>query len=97
MRNTGNTRWLAAPERRDGHVALGGHLRDERGAVLEQDFLRVRFPAGIDPGAAAELECAFRMPERAGRYRLELDMVDEGVAWFASHGSPTLLLDLHVR
>ncbi|MGE0455579.1 MAG: methyltransferase domain-containing protein [Vicinamibacteria bacterium] len=97
VRNAGNTLWLHAPEKRHGHVALGAHLLDAAGALVEQDFLRCPLPRALEPGASAELSCRFRLPARAGRYRLLLDLVDEGVAWFASSGSPTLAVPLDVR
>jgi hypothetical protein len=36
------------------------------------------------------------LPDRAGRHLLRLDLVDEGVAWFEQHGSPTTELELLV-
>lgn len=97
VRNDGNTRWLHAPDKRHGHVALGAHLLDEAGRTLEPDFLRCPLPQSLGPGASAELRCSLRLPARSGRYRLVLDMVDEGVAWFAGSGSPTLTVALEVR
>lgn len=34
--------------------------------------------------------------ETPGRYVVELDLVDEGIAWFSSLGSPTVLVRLDV-
>jgi SAM-dependent methyltransferase len=94
--NEGNTTWLHAPEPSRGHVALGGHLREASGALLEQDLFRVQLPRSVAPGTEVELACVFQAPSRAGRYRVELDMVDEGIAWFTSHGSNALTLELTV-
>jgi hypothetical protein len=92
--NVGNTRWLHAARAQGGHVALGGHLRDDAGMLLVLDFLRAPLPLDVPPGGRAELRLDVRLPERPGRYRLELDMVDEGLEWFADSGSPTLSLEL---
>jgi hypothetical protein len=51
----------------------------------------------VAPGESADLACEFAAPDRPGRYRLELDMVDEGICWFGSTGSPTLRLPLDVK
>jgi hypothetical protein len=96
VRNDGNTLWLHAPDARHGHVAAGGHLRDASGALIEQDLFRAPLPGPVAPGASVELVCEFQAPARAGRYRVELDLVDEGIAWFASHGSNALTLELAV-
>ncbi len=39
------------------------------------------------PGASAEIELSVIAPRESGRYILELDLVDEGVAWFKDRGS----------
>ena len=35
-------------------------------------------------------------PPAAGTYRLELDMVDDGIVWFGQKGSPTVEIELRV-
>lgn len=87
VKNAGNTLWRAGEKRR-GVVALGGHLY-AGGALAELDFLRVALPRDVAPGDALELAFAFQAPARPGAYALELDMVDEGIAWFAQRGSRT--------
>lgn len=92
--NAGNTLWLHQPRPQGGHVALGGHLRDEAARLLVLDFLRVPLPRDLPPGESVELRLEVRLPDAPGRYQLELDMVDEGLEWFASSGSPALSLEL---
>jgi ubiquinone/menaquinone biosynthesis C-methylase UbiE len=95
VRNAGNTLWRSGEKRR-GTVALGGHLHEgER--LLELDFLRVPLPRDVAPGETLALQVSFRAPARAGRYLLELDMVDEGIDWFAARGSETARVELLVR
>ena len=46
-----------------------------------------------EPQAAGPHEVAVRAPEQPGRYRLQWDMVHEGVAWFSERDpSPSLLI-----
>lgn len=96
LRNAGNTLWLSSPEKRHGHVAVGGHLLDAEGRLLDRDFLRVPLPTDVAPGATIEVDCPVLAPPAPGRYLLELDMVDEGVAWFGPRGSATLRVPLDV-
>lgn len=94
IRNLGNTLWRAGEKRR-GVVALGGHLY-AGGTLLDLDFLRVALPRDVAPGQALDLAFTFHAPSRPGAYVLELDMVDEEIAWFAQRGSHLARLELLV-
>lgn len=52
--------------------------------------LRTDIPADVQPGEAVTLEVRIALPEEPGNYTLELDLIQEGVAWFKEGGSPTL-------
>jgi hypothetical protein len=95
VRNTGNTLWRAGEKRR-GTVALGGHLHAGQ-QLLALDFLRVPLPRDVAPGETLALDVSFKAPSEAGRYVVELDMVDEGITWFAARGSQTARVELTVR
>lgn len=95
-RNAGNTLWLAAERREGGHVALGAHLLDAAGRVLEPDFLRAPLPRDVAPGESVGIAAVVVAPVTPGRYILELDLVDEGIAWFGPRGSATLQLPVEV-
>ncbi len=43
-----------------------------------------------------EIESAFGFPERAGHFRLRLDLVADGIAWFSQRGSPTTDIEMSV-
>jgi SAM-dependent methyltransferase len=96
VRNLGNTRWLHAARPRGGHVTLGGHLLEEGRAMVNFDYLRASLPRDVEPGETIEWEATVPVPVRPGRHLLELDLVNEGVAWFAALGSPTVTLTLDV-
>jgi hypothetical protein len=95
--NEGNTLWLDRPVASGGYVAVGGHLYGASRELLALDLFRTLLPRAVAPGEAVELLCEFRAPDRAGRYLVEIDMVDEGIAWFGAHGSPTLEIDLDLH
>jgi hypothetical protein len=44
-----------------------------------------------------QLELVVNAPKQAGNYILELDMLQEGVSWFASQGSPTVRLQIKIE
>jgi hypothetical protein len=95
VKNAGDTRWLPATGGGPGTVALGGRLRREGGG--EHDFFRAFLARDVPPGDSVEVRAAFAAPPEPGRYELVVDMVDEGLVWFGSRGSPTLSFGLTVR
>ncbi len=98
VRNAGDTTWPATGTA-DGwhHVTVGNHWRRNRGGVLTQDDGRGRLPGDVAPGATAECTLTITAPREPGAYRLELDLVQEGVSWFADRGSKTALTAVRVR
>jgi N-acetyl-anhydromuramyl-L-alanine amidase AmpD len=52
--------------------------------------LRTDIPADVQPGETVTIEARIALPDEPGNYTLELDLVQEGVAWFKESGSPTL-------
>ena len=84
VRNSGARPWPAA---RPNEVALSYHWRDDsNGNLVVFDGVRTLLPHDIGPGATARLRAAVRAPAVAGRYRLHLEMVHEGVTWFGDQG-----------
>ena len=94
-RNRGNTRWLNGELGAVGCVALGGHLAPE-GRPRLADYFRARLSADVAPGEETVIEAGFRLPDEPGRYRLEIDLVDEGLAWFSWDGSQPLYVDVDI-
>jgi SAM-dependent methyltransferase len=91
VRNTSTATW---PD--DRFVNLGNHWRTIDGALLRLDDGRVPMGAMVPPGAAIELALEMQAPTDPGAYLLELDLVIEGVAWFADRGSPTVTIPVEV-
>jgi len=76
---------------------LSYHLLAASGDVLQHDNARTWLAAPLEPGRSVSLELAVQAPEAAGRYRLELDLVWEGVMWFKDVGNPTVQVLLEVQ
>jgi SAM-dependent methyltransferase len=85
VRNDGDFAWPAGLERRP--VAVGNHWLGAAGALVRRDDGRALLPRDVRPGEAVELALEVTAPDRSGDYVLELDLVQEGVAWFAERGS----------
>lgn len=89
VRNAGDTTWPAAfTNMGTGVVQLGNHWRKLSGSPLTFDDGRAPLPRDLAPGDEATVGIRVSRPAGAAAVRLEFDMVQEGVTWFAAHGSP---------
>ncbi len=97
IQNTAETRWLAAEG--DGWTRLGAHLYriDEPAGLVDFDWVRV--PLSRDLGQFERLVLTVQLPaiHEQGRFRVEFDIVLEGVMWFGDRGSPTTSITVIVR
>jgi hypothetical protein len=75
---------------------LSYHLLAPSGEELEHDHERAWLAAPLAPGNSVPLELAIEAPAAPGRYRLEIDLVWEGVMWFKDAGNPAAYVDLTV-
>jgi len=97
VQNTGTAVWL--PWDDYGGVAIGAHVYDAAGALLDFDFHCERLTDPVRDIAVGEtVERRVTLPGlQAGRYVLELDCVASGVTWFAQVSSPPVRLPLTVE
>ena len=70
-------------------VRLGAQLCAADGKLLELDFARANLPTRVDPGAVVDVMVELPPVVEPGRYRLKLDLVNEGIDWFERCGSQT--------
>jgi hypothetical protein len=94
LKNRGRREWSSMDS---PPVFLSYHLLDSDGRMLRFDNPRTRLPETVMPGQSVSMPLKIRAPLDSGRYRLELDFVREGAAWFSDGGSPTLRIDLVVK
>ena len=85
VENTGTAEWLPGREPLGG-VALGCHVFDEHGALVNFDLHWEGLPAAVAPGETVSL--TFTLPPLPpGTYELEFDLVAGQVTWFAQAGT----------
>jgi hypothetical protein len=57
---------------------------------------RARLPGRLEPGQETSIALTVHAPSSPGRYTLQVDVVQEGVAWFAPTGAPALEIEARV-
>jgi len=78
-------------------VAVGGWWADPRGRRDPGPEARWYLPADVVPGAEVEAELRVPAPEGGGTWVLVVDLVQEGVCWFADRGSSVARVPIAVR
>jgi hypothetical protein len=98
VKNTSGVVWLAQ-ERSGGHyqVSLGNHWLDAEGKMIVGDDGRSPLLADLAPGEETELSLTVNAPRQRGDYILEIDMLQETVAWFGTKGSTTAKVRVRVE
>ncbi len=77
-RNDGSSTW-----RSDGSFALSYHWLDRGGGIVMWDGVRSPVPSLVLPGEVVMVEATVEAPTPAGLYRLQWDLVEEGVTWLS--------------
>jgi len=71
------------------YIAAGNRWLKADGALLTNMDGRYGIGKDLAPGEETEVPLAITAPKDPGEYTLEVDMVQEQVAWFSEKGSPT--------
>ncbi len=74
---------------------LGNHWLTAEGEMVVPDDQRAALPLPLGAGQSVSVSMAASLPENPAAQVLELDLVHEGVAWFAWLDSPTVRLPLN--
>ena len=78
-------------------LRLGDRWRDPQTDAVVLDDGRSPLTFAVLPGQTADLELLITAPARPGAYTLEIDMVQEGVAWFGARGGTPLRVTITVQ
>lgn len=91
MRNESAATWpaLGAADNRF-RLFAGNHWLDTAGRPVVNDDARAALPFDLAPGEEVEVALAVNAPATPGQYILEIDVLQESVAWFGTKGSRTL-------
>ena len=78
-------------------VRLSYHIFTSGGSVVVWDGQRGLLANDLGVGQAAIVQVPVNLPTALGTYRLEWDLVQEGVAWFSALGVPRLQESITVQ
>lgn len=76
---------------------LSYHLLDASGRTLKHDHDRAWFTAPLAPGQSVPVDLGVQAPDTPGAYRIEIDLVWEGVMWFKDAGNRTAEIAVFVQ
>jgi len=94
VRNASGKEWS---QPKFGPLAVGNHWLDATGELMmTQDDGRAPLLQIVPPGLEWPVLITLRAPASAGRYVVEVDLVHEGISWWAHKGSPTLRFTIDV-
>lgn len=98
VKNISNTSWPSLGQS-DGKyiIHLGYHWLDKNGKAIIFEGRRTPLPRDLKPNEEIILNASIGTPEERGEYILELDMVQETVAWFKDKGSKTVDIPIKVE
>jgi SAM-dependent methyltransferase len=94
LRNPGTNPW--ARSTCGFGIGVGNHWYRADGTMEQPDDGRTYLPHEVEGGQRVVLDLPVTVPAQPGSYVLELDMVHEGVTWFAHRGSATLRIPVRV-
>jgi hypothetical protein len=93
LENAGSVQWRSQPGLQ---IYLAYHWLDLRGNAIVWAGAFIQLPDVVVPGERFIATVNARAPIPPGRYRLALDLVDEGRAWFSDLGNRRLERDVEV-
>ena len=89
MRNAGVRAWIHSGSH---PVRLGYRFYQNRQEVVLRPDQQIRsaLPRTVNPGETITFDARVKLPDSPGNYTLQLDLVHEGVTWFADQQSDVL-------
>jgi len=78
------------------YIAAGNRWFDKDGKRTSETEGHRGIDQVLRPGEAVEMTLQITAPKEPGEWTLDLDMVQEGVAWFGDKGSPTTKIKVTV-
>ena len=97
LRNESRAIWPGGQPRWQYQITVGNRWLTENGAKVNDVDGRVALFDDLAPSASVELPLTISAPNEPGIYILQLDAIQEGVAWFGDRGSEILALKVKVE
>lgn len=94
IKNLGTMAWI---KNEDNSINLSYHILNEDSKIIIDDGERTTLKEPVKSGETTELNAIVQVPDVAGIYYIEFDMVHEGVTWFKDKGSKTRKMKLEVE
>ena len=94
LENAGSATWRSL---HGAGVYLSYHWLDLRGNAIVWAGAFIPLPRPVEPGDRLTIAVGLRAPIPPARYRLAIDLVDEGRAWFSELGNHRLECDVDVE
>jgi hypothetical protein len=95
IKNNSDVKWWARGARVNTssnnkfYIAAANRWLKADGSLLTNMDGRYGIPKDLAPGEETECPLVVTAPQQPGEYTLEIDLVQEQVAWFSDKGSPT--------
>jgi hypothetical protein len=89
VKNISDVTWPAVGRPADGffQVNLGNNWYDQKNVrIVNHPYVRSGLPHDLHPGEEAEVPLNITAPANPGQYTLQIDLVQEMVAWFSEKG-----------
>jgi hypothetical protein len=97
LRNDSNVTWPGRQPTWQFQLTVGNRWLTETGAKVTDVDGRAALFQDLAPAEAVEIPLTVTAPNAAGTYILQLDTIQEGVAWFGDRGSVVLSLRVKVQ
>jgi hypothetical protein len=97
LKNESRITWPGQQPEWRYQITIGNRWLREDGSKVTDIDARAPLTDDLGPDKSAKLTLAITAPRAAGTYILEVDAVQEGVAWFGDRGSKVLSLRVQVN
>jgi len=97
LTNNSKIAWPGRQETWQFQLTIGNRWLTSTGQLVTNVDGRAALTEDLAPGRTVELPLTIKAPTAPGNYVLELDAVQEGVAWFGDRGSEVLSLKVKVQ
>lgn len=99
IKNAGNAPWPSHGRTGDGYyqVNLGDIWSDSNNSrIANHPYVRSSLPGDLRPGEEAVVPLTITAPRAPGDYTIQIDLVQEMVAWFGDKGSSVMKFKVKV-